>query len=229
MRSFALSLAIIFGGTFPGRSMVISQSPDAHTRIKQWLDKAVVGFNLCPYAKDAVDSNTVRIAHCHSENPEEIIDALLNEAALLLDGDAFASPEESTPPATTSIVVATQIPNTDEGLAVWLGIDEWFQNFLDEDEKEEDPEEQLFAGELSCAFFHPSWKFNDAAEEDPVNFERRSPFPLVSLLKKSEIKTLVDEGLSRGVSISEEIHIRNRNKLRSLGNEKLTEIYNNFR
>jgi hypothetical protein len=204
--------------TGPSRSSGLSTL----SQTKSWVKKSIVGLNLCPYAKDALDK--IRIVEIDAMDPEGIVDALIEESALLLDGDAPSS-TGSDVAATTSIVVATKVPCNTDGLAVWLEIDSWFQNFLEEDEAEEDPEEQLFAGELSCAFFHPEWRFADVAEDDPVNFERRAPFPIVSLLKKGDIKKLVDDGLTRGVAISEQIHNQNRETLRRIGTEKLAAMH----
>ena len=136
--------------------------PSVHAQTTRWVETSIVGLNLCPYAKDALDGNRIRIETCEATDPEGIIDALMEEAALLLDGDAAVS-EGGDGAASTSILVVPNVEASPDGLALWLELDTWFQHFLEADEAEEDPEEQLFAGELSCAFFHPSWQFADSA------------------------------------------------------------------
>eukprot|EP00617_Octactis_speculum_P012247 CAMPEP_0185780914 /NCGR_PEP_ID=MMETSP1174-20130828/100608_1 /TAXON_ID=35687 /ORGANISM="Dictyocha speculum, Strain CCMP1381" /LENGTH=175 /DNA_ID=CAMNT_0028470677 /DNA_START=266 /DNA_END=793 /DNA_ORIENTATION=- len=167
-----------------------------------------------------MERGSIRYTVCDSKDPEGIIDALIMESALLLDGDATT---DSGGEASTSIFIAQGIGCGALGLQQWCELDAWFENFLDEDELEEESE-SLFGGQLSCAFFHPSWRFNGIEETDAVNFERRAPFPVVSLLKKADIKSIVDEGLSRGIAISEEIHQNNQAMLRRHGYDELSRL-----
>ena len=89
----------------------------------------------------------------------------------------------------------------------------------DDEDDEDDEDSTLFGGQISCAFFHPAWQFSGLDADDPVNWERRSPLPCVSLLRKSDVKQHVEDGLKRGVSISQQIHEENEKTLRRIGSE----------
>ena len=43
------------------------------------------------------------------------------------------------------------------------------------------------------AFFHPSFAWAETESDDPLNFEKRSPFPTINLLRGAAIKKYDDE------------------------------------
>ena len=54
---------------------------------------------------------------------------------------------------------------------------------------------QLFDNKVGVAFFHPNWNFEELEQEDATHFERRAPFPTVSLLRKDDIGVIVQDFL----------------------------------
>ena len=58
----------------------------ASTRI--WLEKAVIGLNLCPFAKAVVTKKQVRYVVCMDSEPEQVLKILQAEMQHLVDTDA---------------------------------------------------------------------------------------------------------------------------------------------
>ena len=54
-----------------------------------WLDKAVIGLNLCPFAKAVVSKKQVRYAVCLDSDPEQVLKVLQQEMQWLVDTDAL--------------------------------------------------------------------------------------------------------------------------------------------
>jgi hypothetical protein len=58
-----------------------------------WMEKAVIGLNLCPFAKAVHVKKQVRYVVSEAETPEELLEKLMEELQHLADAD----PEKSTP------------------------------------------------------------------------------------------------------------------------------------
>ena len=68
------------------------QEPIAATQ--RWLQRAVIGLNLCPFAKAVFAKQQVRFVLSDATTPDELLQTLGEELALLRDTPA----ERSTPP-----------------------------------------------------------------------------------------------------------------------------------
>jgi len=53
-----------------------------------WLNKAVIGLNLCPFAKAVVAKQQVRYVVCMDSEPEQVLKMLQEEMQLLINTDA---------------------------------------------------------------------------------------------------------------------------------------------
>ena len=53
-----------------------------------WLEKAVIGLNLCPFAKAVVTKKQVRYVVCMDSEPEHVLKMLQEEMQLLINTDA---------------------------------------------------------------------------------------------------------------------------------------------
>lgn len=91
----------------------------------------------------------------------------------------------------------------------------WIEDFLD------DEDEPLFDDEIGIAFFYPNWTFDGLESTDPVHFERRAPWPTVSILRKAEIGIKVKEALDKDIILSQKIQDDNEKTLRQSGYDKL--------
>ncbi|MCU7843482.1 MAG: DUF1415 domain-containing protein [Candidatus Thiodiazotropha sp. (ex Monitilora ramsayi)] len=137
------------------------------TATRCWVEKTVVGLNLCPFAAAPMKGERIRYRLCGAETPEEIYRELLAEMETLI-----GLPEAA---AETALFV------------VPLGLTD-FETYLDLFAAAEAviPEAGL-EGILQLASFHPEYRFEDADEDDPANYTNRSPYPMFHLIREAPL------------------------------------------
>lgn len=134
---------------------------------RHWLEKAVIGLNLCPFAKAVHVKKQIRYALSDANTEEALREDLIAE--LLALKSAEASDVD-----TTLLIhpeVLTDFFDYNEFLAIADAV-------LRELELE---------GELQIASFHPQYQFADAAADDITNYTNRSPYPILHLLREASI------------------------------------------
>ncbi|NVB36959.1 DUF1415 domain-containing protein [Pseudenhygromyxa sp. WMMC2535] len=160
---------------------------EVRLRTLAWVERVVVGLDLCPFARGPVEAGRLRIAVCASRDPLELLAALDDELAALLDTPA--SERE------TSLLVHPRC----------LLDFEDYNDFLAEADGLIAARE--LEGVVQIASFHPDYRFADAPADDPANYSNRSPFPMLHLLREDSISRAVDghvdiEGIpARNVSL----------------------------
>ena len=161
---------------------------------QNWLDKAVIGLNLCPFAKAVQVKQQIRYVVSQATDEEALLADLLHELQFLRDADPEA--------VETTLLIHPGV------LADFLDYND-FLAVADAAVEELDLE-----GELQVASFHPDYQFADSAPDDLENFSNRSPYPTLHLLRESSIEQAV-EAFPDAANIYE----RNMETLRSLGTE----------
>ncbi len=174
--------------------MTSSEQALAETRC--WVEKLVVGLNLCPFAAAPLKAGRIRYVHCAERDEEGIYRALLREMETLLGMDESE--------AETCLFV---VP---EGLAD-------FHDYLALFEAAEGviPEAGL-EGILQLASFHPDYCFEGAGAEDPANYTNRSPHPMFHLIREAPLARALEK-----YPDPEAIPERNVSLLRELGLEEM--------
>ena len=136
-----------------------------------WLNAAVIGLNLCPFAKAVQVKGQVRYQVCLSSNPQDLLQQLRDELLWL----AQADPEVT---ETTLLMAPHALPD-------FLA----FNDFLS------DCDALLrdlgLEGELQIADFHPRYQFAGTQPQDPENFTNRAPYPTLHLLRETSIDRAV--------------------------------------
>ena len=136
-----------------------------HTR--QWLEKAVIGLNLCPFAKAPHVKNLVRISVSQARHLDGFLEDLDRELQLL--GDTPADELE-----TTLLVHPTLFPDFDT-----------FNQMLDiADAADVD---NGLEGIVQIAPFHPDFQFEGTDSDDIGNYTNRSPYPTLHLIREDSI------------------------------------------
>ncbi|MBN9372466.1 MAG: peptidase [Hydrogenophaga sp. SCN 70-13] len=167
---------------------------------RHWIEKAVIGLNLCPFARAVWVKNQVRIVVSTARHVDGLLDDLDRELELLA-----ATPPERID--TTLIVHPTLFPDF-----------EVFNDFLgvaDEVVAEHDLE-----GVIQVASFHPDYRFEGTEPEDITNATNRSPFPTLHLLREDSVaRAVASEG-----GDADAIVARNMDTLRRLGPQGWREL-----
>ena len=136
-----------------------------------WLTRAVVGLNLCPFAKAVMAKGQVRYVVTEFTEPEQVLKLLQSEMQTLVDADPDTLD-------TTLLIAPYLLPD-----------------FLDFNEFLFDCEAVLQAmdleGVLQIADFHPNYQFAGTAPEDVENRTNQSPYPTLHLLREDSVTRAV--------------------------------------
>jgi hypothetical protein len=138
---------------------------------RAWVQRAVVGLNLCPFAKAPLVKGQIRFVVCESDDPRVLLDALLAQMREL----AAADPD----------VVETTLLIHPNALLDFAE----FNDFLDAADAA--LEDLGLDGVLQVASFHPDYQFADAAPDDIGNATNRSPYPTLHLLREASVERAV--------------------------------------
>ena len=137
-----------------------------------WLEKAVIGLNLCPFAKAVHVKQQIRYVVCDASTPEALLSVLMDELQALSDVD----PQQTD----TTLLIHPHVLN----------------DFLDYNEfldvADAALEDMDLVGELQVASFHPQYQFADTEPDDIDNYTNRSPYPTLHLLREDSIERAVD-------------------------------------
>ena len=134
---------------------------------REWLEKAVIGLNLCPFAKAVHVKRQIRYVVSQATDEEGLLDDLLHELQLL----ASADPGD----IETTLLIHPYV------LADFLD----YNDFLDIADAA--VEEVGLDGVLQVASFHPQYQFADADADDMGNYSNRAPFPTLHLLREESV------------------------------------------
>ena len=172
-----------------------SPTPDeAVAATREWLERAVIGLNLCPFAKAVHVRGRIRYVVSAATDTDALLADLERELQYLLG----VSPDETD----TTLLIHPQV----------LGRFADFTDFLDLVEVV--VRMQGLSGTLQVAHFHPDYCFADAEPDDLGNYTNRSPYPILHLLREASVARAV-AAFPEAASIYE----RNIAKLQRLGHE----------
>jgi hypothetical protein len=173
----------------------MSTNPDdavlADTR--HWIEQAVIGLNLCPFARSVYVKNQVRIVVSRARHLDAFLDDLDRELLLLQ-----TTPAETLD--TTLLVHPTLFPDF-----------EVFNDFLNV--VDDVVAEHGLEGEIQVASFHPLFQFDGTAPDDVTNCTNRAPYPTLHLLREDS----VERAVASDAGDADQIVERNMQTLRGLG------------
>lgn len=175
---------------------------DVLNRTREWVEKAVIGLNLCPFARAVWVKNQVRVVVSRARHVDAFLDELDRELDLLA-----STPAEQID--TTLLVHPTLFPDFE------LFND--FLNIVDDVVAEHDLE-----GVIQVAPFHPAFQFEGTEPDDITNATNRSPFPILHLLREDSVERAVATDGGDAEAIVE----RNLQTLRDLGAEGWARLWN---
>ena len=139
---------------------------------RRWLERAVIGLNLCPFAKAVVNKGQVRMVLSEARDEEALLAELGEELVRLRDTPAAE--------VDTTLIVHPQV----------LGDCLDYNDFLDTADAL--VEELGLEGVLQVASFHPQYQFADSGPDDIANFTNRSPWPTLHRLREDSVSRAVE-------------------------------------
>ena len=159
---------------------------------RHWLEVAVIGLNLCPFAKAVHVKQQIRYAVTQASSESELIAVLRDELLLLAKADANEID-------TTLLIHPQALTDFIDYTAFLQQADRLLRS-------------QGHEGTLQIASFHPAYEFAGSAPDDIDNCSNRSPYPMLHLLREDSIERAVAAFPDAG-----EIYERNIETLRRLG------------
>ncbi|MBM68935.1 MAG: hypothetical protein CME43_05610 [Haliea sp.] len=172
----------------------------ARRQLEAWLEGAVVGLNLCPFARPLLGSPALRVVVCEASDSaagqREMDGCLLAEFDLLLNS--------------TRDEVATT-------LLAFTGALASFDAYLDYlDHANTLLQAAGLEGIVQLASFHPEYQFAGEPAQAASHYSNRAPLPVIHLLRED----LLEEALARWPN-PERIPETNIARLNSIGRAAL--------
>ncbi len=164
------------------------------TDTQRWLEVAVIGLNLCPFAKAVHVKRQIRYAVTEVTDAEALLTVLRDEMSWL----AQADPQE----VDTTLLIHP------------LALTDFFEYTAFLRQADHALRKGGYQGMLQIASFHPDYVFADAAPDEVENCSNRSPYPMLHLLREDSIERAV-----AAFPDAADIYERNIETLRRLGHE----------
>jgi hypothetical protein len=193
LRGITLCISAVRGGL---RSSVINpeiidnQAIVAATRL--WVERAVIGLGLCPFAESVYRSDGVRFYVSEQRTAAALLDELRSEIRYLHGAD----PRQ----CETTLLIHPWV------LTDFVEFNDFLQ-ICDATVLELDLE-----GEIQVASFHPRYQFAGTQPDDIENYTNRSPYPILHLLREASVERALEN-----LPNPESIYENNIRRLRGLG------------
>jgi hypothetical protein len=167
--------------------------PEAVTAsTRRWVERAVIGLNLCPFAKAVQAKGQVHYAVSLADDASALLADLKQQLQELQSSGAARRD-------TTLLIAPRAFPDFLD-----------FNDFLDRAERL--LRKLRLEGEFQIASFHPQFQFADADPGDISHYTNRSPYPILHLLREESIDRAV-----KAYPDAAHIYDRNMKTLRALG------------
>lgn len=138
---------------------------------RAWVDRAVIGLNLCPFAKAVQVKSQIRYVVTDAADTDALVEALRAELRLLADADPAQ--------VETTLLIHPRVLTNFLDFNEFLGVADAALEALG------------YAGVLQVASFHPQYQFAGTAADDVTNATNRSPYPTLHLLREESIDRAV--------------------------------------
>lgn len=160
----------------------------------RWLEKAVIGLNLCPFAKGVHVKGQIHYAVSQATDAEAVAEDLYRELEALAEANAEKRD-------TTLLILPHALQD--------------FLDFNDFLEVADAMVEELdLGGILQVASFHPQFQFEGTDVDDVTNCTNRAPYPILHLLREDSIDKAVE-----AFPEAESIYEKNMETLEQIGLE----------
>lgn len=138
--------------------------------VRRWVERVVVGLNLCPFAQSELLKHRVRFAVSQAQD----------EPALLVDLQAELERLTADPGVETTLLIHPAVLTDFDDYNQFLDLAEALLRSLELD------------GIFQIASFHPDYQFAGTEPDDAENFTNRAPYPLLHLLREASLENAID-------------------------------------
>lgn len=178
---------------------MITDNKAAYDATACWLEKIVIGLNLCPFAAQPWAKKQVRIAISNGITEDDLARDFLTELQRLIESNEDVL-------ATTLLVMPEHLKSFES----YLDFLDLAQQLLEQAELE---------GEIQLASFHPEYLFEGENEQMPSVYTNRSPHPMLHLIREAQM----EDALTKYPN-PEQIPDNNIEKMNELGLDTIKEM-----
>jgi hypothetical protein len=139
---------------------------------KAWLEKDVIGLNLCPFAQAVHSAGQIRYFVSEAESVKALRADLLEEILFLKEAD----PEK----VDTTLIIHPRVLSDFYEFNDFLDIADSVVNDLG------------LRGDIQVASFHPRYQFEGTEPDDVTNRTNRSPYPTLHLLREASVERALE-------------------------------------
>ncbi len=176
------------------------KTAQVESQVWQWLDKAVIGLNLCPFAKKPRANNQIKLVISQADNSNDLTNDLLAEFDFLTN-----TPAEQTD---TTVIV---IPNFLTDFTDYLHVLDVADMLIDQ---------MGYRGTFQLASFHPNYQFDGTEPNDAENLTNTAPFPMLHLIREDSMEKVLSK-----YPDPESIPVNNIKMVQSLTGKQMRDIY----
>jgi len=136
------------------------------SRVHHWIEKAVIGLDLCPFTKSVYRQNKLRCWVSESKQVDALMLELYQQCQYLIE-----TPEIET----TLLIIPHQLQDFADFNQVLDQVDALMAAYK-------------WTGVFQVASFHPGYQFDNTSIDDRENWSNRSPFPILHILRESSVE-----------------------------------------
>ena len=140
--------------------------------MRRWLERAVIGLNLCPFAKAVYIREQIHFAISWAMSPQALLRDLVQEMHDLVGLDPAVRD--------TTLLMAPSC------LAEFLDFNDYLGT------ADQALRDLHLDGSIQIASFHPDFQFANTSADDITNFTNRAPYPTLHLLRESSVGRAVE-------------------------------------
>lgn len=165
-----------------------------------WLERAVIGLNLCPFAKSVHVKGQIRYVVSRHTSAEGLLEQLEAELRTLAEANAEL--------VDTTVLICPHAPQDFAAFNDLLTLADLTLGSLG------------LRGVLQIASFHPAYRFAGSQPEAIENYTNRAPYPILHLLREASIDRVV-----AAAADAADIYERNEATMRALGHAGWKELW----
>lgn len=166
--------------------------------VKVWIEKIVIGLNLCPFASHPFRNNLIKYQLSSTSHLEAILEEVTKEFEYLLS-------KKKEEVETCIIILKNGFDDFEAYLELYYLAEELLIHF---------------ENKLQLASFHPNYQFEEEDIDDKSNYSNRSPYPLIHILRTESVSHAVDN-----YDDVNNIPLNNKDLLNTMSNEEFDRLF----
>ncbi len=139
--------------------------------VEVWLEKVVIGLNLCPFAKRELRNGKIRFSEASASTEEALLRELVVELSLLQRRSEIETTLLIIPGALTDFEKFNQFVGFAESVIEAMNLEGIYQ----------------------LASFHPDYQFAETQADDVSNYTNRSPYPVIHILREASLERAIEQ------------------------------------